>query len=157
MGEALLEREQFAFRGAEVAFREHRHDAAALQALVDVMEKDRVGMELAVDRDEAGYALDHRPLEAPGREDGRITQEVDAGLRRKFGQDGKRVEPAQMVGNQDVVAVSGDVVASIDVDAEYGVQKRAGRELDEAEHRRRLALNRKEICWRWSLRLHLPM
>src|SRR5438128_9469472 len=83
MGEALLERQQLAFLFAVVAFRIHGEDAAAMQALIRVMEEDRVGVGLAVDRDEAADTLDHGPLEFAGHQDGRIAKKMYARLDRK--------------------------------------------------------------------------
>src|ERR1700682_2828197 len=97
MGEALLEWEQFALGGPVIAFGIERQHPAALEALVDVIEQDGIGMELSVNGDEPGDALDHRPLEAPGNQDRRIAKEVHPRLGGKFGEDGKRVEPVEGV------------------------------------------------------------
>src|SRR5438128_2993359 len=83
MGEALLEGHHLAFPRAVVAFRVHGEDAAALQALVDVMEEDGVRVGLAADRDEAADTLDHGPLEFAGHQDGRIAKKMYARLDRK--------------------------------------------------------------------------
>ena len=119
--------------------------------------EDGIGVEVAINRDESRDALHHRPLKSTGHEDRRVAQKMDARLGRELGQDGKRVEPVQVVSDEDVVAIGRNVLASPNLDAKEGMQDGAGGELEQAEHGRRRALHGQEVGGRRSRRQHSGM
>ena len=110
--------------------------------------EDGIGSRLAVDGDEAGDALDERPLHLPGDQDRGVAEKVNAGLSWKGRQDGKRIEPVQMVGDQHEGAVRRNVLTTLDLDPEQDVKERDDGQLEEAKHRGRLALDREQVSRR---------
>src|SRR6202023_2309270 len=110
---------------------------------------------LAIDRDVAADALDERPLDFAGHEHGGVAQEVNAGFGREGGQDGERIQPVEMVGDQHVGATSRNPFAALDPDSkqrmEQGHSPKSYRSICEGG----LPLDRKEIGWRLRLTLSL--
>src|SRR6266550_5413434 len=148
MREALLEGHDLAFRRPVVSLRVEGDHASALQASIHVLEEDGIGARLAVDGDIAGDALDERPLDSPRGEDRCVAEKVNPGLRGEGRENGKRIEPVQVVGDQHVVAVRRNVLATVDLDSEQHVKEWNERQLEEAKHRRCLTLDREQVSRR---------
>src|SRR5439155_16059375 len=83
-------------------------------------------------------------------QDSGVAEKVNAGLSGKGREDGKRIEPVQVVGDQHVGAVLRNMLANFDLDPEQQMEKRDDRQLEEAKHRRRLTLDREQVSRRYA-------
>src|ERR1700730_11047267 len=116
------------------------------------MEEHRVRTCPAVHGDEPADTLDHGPLEFAGHENRCIAEEVHSRLGGEFGEDGKRVEPVQVVGDQHVVAASGNAPAALNRNAEERMQHGHRPQAQQAIRQRGLPLHGKKVGGRLSLR-----
>jgi len=139
---APFERHDLAFRRPVVPLGKDGHHAAALQASIGVMKQDDVRARLSVHWDESAGALDDRPLQLVGDEQRRVTEEMDPRLDRKGCQDGERVEPVEMVCDQDIGAVGWNSLAALHVEPKQDMQQRDHRQLQESKKGSGLPLNR---------------
>src|SRR2546422_8138081 len=105
-----------------MALRVDRDHATPLKAPVGVLEEHEVGPSLAIDRDVAAYTLDQRPLDLARHEHGGIAEEMDARLGGKGGEDGERIQPVQMVGDQHIRATGRNSFAAFDADAKQRME-----------------------------------
>src|SRR5438132_1138609 len=148
MREALLEGHDLALSLTVVSLRVEGDHPAALQTSVHVLKEDAIGTRLAVHRDKTADTLHERPLDLPRDQQRGVAEEVNSRLSRKGREDGKRIEPVQVVGDQDVGAVRRNVLATFHPDPEEHMQEWYDGQLEEAKHRSRLALDRKQVSRR---------
>ena len=132
MREAFLERQQLALTRAEVAFGKQRHCPAELQAVADAAEQRLRVLDRSLDWDDPAGGADESPLGLASHHAGRVGEHVDARLDREDHQDRHRVEPAEMVGDDDVRARTRDVLAAVHGEAEAEAQQRDGDGADDA-------------------------
>lgn len=143
--EALFEWHQRALRLAVMALGVERHRTAGTEAPVDMMEEGGVLVQAPVYRDVAAHRPDRRPLHAMGDKQGGVAKEMDAGLDGKGGEQGKAIEPVQVVGDDYVGALSRDVLAACNPDSKQQMKSGEREEPYDAVGQRGVTLDGQQI------------
>src|SRR5919198_756898 len=145
MCESLAEGEERAFLSPVLTFRIECDRTAPVQAAVDVLKQLVISLACSIDGYESARLADRPPLQAPCGETAGVAQKVDARFGGKGAQYQERVEPAKVVGDDDVGAVPRNFFAALIPDAKQEVEERDAGQAGDAEGGGGCSLYGKEV------------